>query len=218
MMEDLTTVQRVAVWVLPVIFAITGHEVAHGWVAKQYGDKTAFLQGRLTLNPLKHIDLFGTIILPAIMLLSFSGVVFGWAKPVPVDPRYFKKPRQAMMVVALAGPLSNFLMAFIWAMLMKIGVVYHQYEAISLPLIYTGAAGIHINLILALLNLLPIPPLDGSRVISGLLPSYWAWQFNRLERYGFIILMLLLFTNVISAVLAYPQYYLSQLFFSLAGL
>lgn len=217
-MDDLSTIQRIAVWILPVIFAITGHEVAHGWMAKKFGDNTAFLQGRITLNPLKHVDLFGTIILPGLMLLSFSGVVFGWAKPVPVEPMYFKKPRQAMIFVALAGPVANIIMAFFWAMLMKVGVIYHDIEFISAPLIYTGAAGIHINLILALLNLLPIPPLDGSRVLSGMLPSYWAWQFNRLERYGFIILMLLLFTNVINAILAYPQYYLSQVFFSMAGL
>jgi Zn-dependent protease len=116
-MEDLSLVQRIVVWLLPVVFAITVHEVAHGWVAKQFGDKTAFLQGRLTLNPFKHVDLFGTIILPCLMLISFTGFIFGWAKPVPVDPRNFKDPRKAMMVVALAGPVSNLLMAVFWALL-----------------------------------------------------------------------------------------------------
>ncbi|MGD0960298.1 MAG: site-2 protease family protein [Methylomonas sp.] len=217
-MDDLSLVQRVVVWLLPVVFAITVHEAAHGWVARQFGDNTAYLQGRLTLNPFKHVDLFGTIILPVIMLISFTGFIFGWAKPVPIDPRHFKKPRQAMMLVALAGPVSNFLMAFFWAMLARFGVMYHEYEFASLPMVYMGAAGIHINLILALLNMLPIPPLDGSRVLSGLLPSYWAWKYNSLERYGFIILLVLLVSNALGFILEYPLYHLTQVFFSLAGM
>lgn len=217
MMDELTLVQRIVVWILPVVFAITGHEVAHGWMAKQYGDKTAEQQGRLTLNPIKHIDLLGTIIIPGIMLITFTGFIFGWAKPVPVDARNFKKPKQAMMMVALAGPLSNLLMALIWVLIARIGVTI-PLEAISLPLIYSGVAGISINLILALINLLPIPPLDGSRVLSGLLPDYWAWQYNRLERFGFLILLVLLATNALGLILAYPMYYAQQLFFSLAGL
>jgi Zn-dependent protease len=218
MMDELTLVQRIAVWILPVILAITVHEVAHGWVAKKYGDKTAFLQGRLTLNPLKHIDPFGTVILPLLMLISFTGFIFGWAKPVPVDGRNFKNPKRAMMVVALAGPVSNLLMATGWALLARLGVTLHEFEFVSLPLIYTGVAGISINLVLALINLLPIPPLDGSRVLSGLLPDYWAWQFNRLERFGFIILLALMATKVLNVVLAYPLFYATQLFFGLAGL
>jgi len=217
-MDELTLVQRIAVWILPVILAITVHEVAHGWVAKKYGDKTAFLQGRLTLNPLKHIDPFGTVILPLLMLISFTGFIFGWAKPVPVDGRNFKNPKRAMMVVALAGPVSNLLMATGWALLARLGVTLHEFEFVSLPLIYTGVAGISINLVLALINLLPIPPLDGSRVLSGLLPDYWAWQFNRLERFGFIILLALMATKVLNVVLAYPLFYATQLFFGLAGL
>ncbi|MGZ4959214.1 MAG: site-2 protease family protein [Methylomonas sp.] len=218
MMDELTLVQRIVVWLLPVIFAITGHEVAHGWMAKQYGDKTAEQQGRLTLNPIKHIDLLGTIIIPGIMLMTFTGFIFGWAKPVPVEPRNFKKPKQAMMMVALAGPLSNLLMALAWVLIARIGVTFHEIESVSLPLIYSGVAGITINLILALINLLPIPPLDGSRVLSGLLPDYWAWQYNRLERFGFLILLVLLATNALGLILAYPMFYAQQLFFSLAGL
>lgn len=217
MMDELTLVQRIVVWLLPVVFAITGHEVAHGWMAKQYGDKTAEQQGRLTLNPIKHIDLLGTIIIPGIMLITFTGFIFGWAKPVPVDARNFKNPKRAMMMVALAGPLSNLLMALIWVLIARIGVTI-PIEFISLPLIYSGVAGISINLILALINLLPIPPLDGSRVVSGLLPDYWAWQYNRLERFGFVILLVLLATNALGLILAYPMYYAQQLFFSLAGL
>ena len=111
MMDELTLVQRIVVWILPVIFAITVHEVAHGWVAKKYGDNTASVLGRLTLNPIKHIDLFGTIILPGLLLITGTGFIFGWAKPVPVDPRNFKNPLQDMAIVALAGPVSNLLMA-----------------------------------------------------------------------------------------------------------
>ncbi len=218
MMDELTLVQRIAVWILPVIFAITVHEVAHGWMAKKFGDKTAFLQGRLTLNPLKHIDPFGTVILPVLMLISFSGFIFGWAKPVPVDGRNFKNPKRAMMIVALAGPVSNLLMATAWALLARLGVLLHEFEFVSLPFIYMGVAGISINLVLALINLLPIPPLDGSRVLSGLLPNYLAWQFNRLERFGFIILLVLLATKTLNVILAYPLFYATQLFFGLAGL
>ena len=219
MMDELTLLQRIVVWILPVVFAITVHEVAHGWVAKKYGDNTASMLGRLTLNPIKHIDWVGTIILPGILLITGTGFIFGWAKPVPVDPRHFKNPRRDMAIVALAGPVSNLLMAVGWALIARLGVTLGaQTEAVSLPLIYTGIAGISINLALALINLLPIPPLDGSRILSGILPSFWAWQFNRLERYGFIILLLLLYTNALGKILAYPMFVAQKLFFSLAGL
>ena len=219
MMDELTLIQRIVVWILPVIFAITVHEVAHGWVAKRYGDNTASSLGRLTLNPIKHIDLFGTIILPGLLLMTGTGFIFGWAKPVPVDPRNFKNPLRDMAIVALAGPVSNLLMAVAWALITRLGVTIGAgTEAISLPLIYTGVAGISINLVLALINLLPIPPLDGSRILTGILPSYWALQYNRLERYGFIILLLLLYTNLLGAILAYPMFVAQKVFFSIAGL
>ncbi len=218
-MDELTLLQRIVVWILPVVFAITVHEVAHGWMAKKYGDNTASMLGRLTLNPIKHVDLFGTLIIPGLLLLSGTGFIFGWAKPVPVDPRNFKNPRHDMAVVALAGPVSNVLMATGWALIARLGVTIGvQAEAISLPLIYTGIAGISINLVLAMLNLLPIPPLDGSRMLTGILPSYWAWQYNRLERYGFVILLILLYTNVLGKILAYPMFIVQQVFFSIAGL
>jgi len=219
MMDELTLLQRIVVWILPVIFAITVHEVAHGWVAKRYGDNTASVLGRLTLNPIKHVDLVGTLIIPGLLLLSGTGFIFGWAKPVPVDARNFKNPLRDMAVVALAGPVSNFLMALAWALIARLGVsIGAQAEAISLPLIYTGVAGISINLVLALINLLPIPPLDGSRVLSGILPNYWAWQYNRLERFGFIILLVLLYTNTLSSILAVPLFVAQKAFFSIAGL
>jgi Zn-dependent protease len=219
MMDELTLIQRIVVWILPVIFAITVHEVSHGWVAKKYGDNTASSLGRLTLNPIKHIDWFGTIILPGLLLMTGTGFIFGWAKPVPVDARNFKNPLHDMAIVALAGPVSNLLMAFAWALVTRLGVTIGAgAEVVSLPLIYTGVAGISINLVLALINLLPIPPLDGSRILTGMLPSYWAWQYNRLERFGFIILLLLLYTNLLAAILAYPMFVAQKVFFSIAGL
>ncbi len=218
-MNELSLVQRIVVWILPVIFAITVHEVAHGWVAKKYGDNTASNLGRLTLNPIKHIDLLGTIILPGLLLITGTGFVFGWAKPVPVDSRNFKNPRQNMAIVALAGPASNLLMAIFWALVARVGVMVGSgNETIAMPLIYSGVAGISINLILMLLNMLPIPPLDGSRILSGVLPNYWAWQFNKLERFGFFILLIMLYFNVLNVILAYPKYILEQWFFTLAGL
>jgi Zn-dependent protease len=219
MMNELSLLQRIIVWILPVVFAITVHEVAHGWIAKKYGDNTADSQGRLTLNPIKHIDLLGTIIIPGLLLITGTGFIFGWAKPVPVDPRNFKNPRADMAVVALAGPVSNILMAIFWALIARVGMTIGSDAAmVAEPLIYTGIAGISINLVLALVNLLPIPPLDGSRILSGLLPNYWAWQYNKLERFGFIILLLLLSTNILGTILAYPLFIAQQLFFSIAGL
>jgi Zn-dependent protease len=218
-MDDLNIVQKIAVWILPVVFAITAHEVAHGWVAKQYGDNTAFLQGRLTLNPMKHIDPLGTIILPGLLLLSGTGFIFGWAKPVPVDARNLKKPRQDMAIVALAGPLSNLLMATGWALLARLGMTIGASQAsISIPLVYTGVAGISINIVLALINLLPIPPLDGSRILSGILPDHLARRYNQLERYGFLILLALLYTKILNVILAYPMDWAQKLFMGLAGL
>jgi len=217
MMDELTLIQRIVVWILPVVFAITVHEVAHGWVAKKYGDNTASQQGRLTLNPMKHIDILGTIIIPGLLLLSFTGFIFGWAKPVPVDPRNFKNPKRDMAIVALAGPVSNLLMALAWALIARLGVMIET-EVISLPLIYTGIAGISINLVLALINLIPIPPLDGSRIVTGILPHRLAWQYNRLERFGFIILLVLLWSGGLSYVLGYPMFVIQKMFFSLAGI
>ena len=217
MMNELSLIQRIAVWVLPVVFAITVHEVAHGWVAKRCGDKTAWMLGRLTLNPIKHIDPIGTILVPGILLISFTGFIFGWAKPVPVISRNLKNPKRDMAYVAAAGPIANILMALGWALIARIGVLIET-EFVSLPLIYMGVAGISINLVLALINLLPIPPLDGSRILASLLPNRWAWRYNQFERYGFILLLLLLVTGSLGAVLGYPLYTIQKLFFSIAGL
>lgn len=216
-MDELSQIQKIVVWILPVVFAITVHEVAHGWMAKRHGDNTAWMQGRLTLNPFKHIDPIGTLLLPGILLLSQAGFVFGWAKPVPVEVRNLQHPKRDIAYVALAGPAANLLMALGWALIARLGVIINV-EFISLPLIYTGIAGISINLVLGLLNLIPIPPLDGSRILTALLPDYWAWQYNRFERYGFFVLLLLLITNILGMILGYPVYILQNLFFHIAGL
>lgn len=217
MMNELSLIQRIVVWILPVIFAITVHEVAHGWVARKYGDNTAYAQGRLTLNPIKHIDLVGTIIIPGLLLLTFTGFVFGWAKPVPVDPRNFKNPRRDMAMVALAGPVSNIIMALLWALIARIGGLI-AVEFITMPMIYMGIAGISINLVLALINLLPIPPLDGSRILTRFLPIRMAIQYDKLERWGFLIMLVLLYTKVLGLILAYPMFIIQKAFFSIAGL
>ncbi|QCU90140.1 site-2 protease family protein [Thiomicrorhabdus sediminis] len=217
-MNELSTIQLVAVWALPVIFAITLHEVAHGWAALKFGDKTALMLGRLTLNPLKHIDPIGTVIVP-LVLVVLGGFVFGWAKAVPVDTRNFRNPAANMAWVALAGPAANLLMAIGWALLTKLGtVMYETSPDMAQFVIYSGIAGVSINLILMVLNLIPIPPLDGSRVLSAFLPKPLAWQYNRLEPYGFFILLGLLFFGILTPLLLGPFNYLKALLFALVGL
>lgn len=197
----LDSVQKIIIWIIPVIFAITVHETAHGWVASKHGDQTARLLGRITLNPAKHIDPLGTIIIPVLLLL-FGGFVFGWAKPVPVDWRNLRNPKRDMAIVAAAGPVSNLLMACLWGLIAKITyMLTHDPQSL---LILMGAAGIIINLILAILNFIPIPPLDGSRVMSSLLPPRMAYQYNLLEPYGFFIIVALLITGILPKIMGPP--------------
>ncbi len=195
---DLTVIQKIAIYALPVIFAITVHEAAHGYAAKHFGDMTAFNAGRITLNPLKHIDMFGTIILPALTVM-LGGILFGWAKPVPVDFRRLRNPKKDMLWVAAAGPASNFVMAIFWALVMKFSV--NAPEAFVLPLTLMAKAGVTINIVLMVLNLLPLPPLDGGRIAVSLLPINLARPFAQIERYGFIILIILLFSGVLGRIL-----------------
>lgn len=217
-MNELTLIQKIAVWALPVIFAITVHEVAHGWAASKFGDQTARMLGRLTLNPLKHIDPLGTLVVPAVLLM-LGGFVFGWAKAVPVTPRNFKHPRRDMAWVAMAGPASNLMMALLWAMVAKIGMILQTTQPdIGLFLIYSGVAGISINLILLVLNLLPIPPLDGSHVVSALLPPALAWQYNRIAPFGFFIILGLLLLGLLGPLLAGPYGFFQQFIYDVIGL
>lgn len=217
-MEDLSLLQRIAVWALPVIFAITVHEVAHGWAARRLGDPTAMMLGRLTLNPIKHIDPIGTLLVPAVMFMV-SPFVFGWAKPVPVTWENLKHPKRDMALVAAAGPLANLIMALLWGLLIKITLMFGAQPGEPVQfLIYMGIAGISINIILMVLNLLPIPPLDGGRVLSGLLPGPWAWQLNRIESYGFVLLLLLLVTGVLGQILTPIVSALQRALYGMLGL
>lgn len=200
-MEVLNKIQLLAVLIIPVLFAITVHEAAHGWVAMRLGDRTAQMLGRVTLNPVRHIDPIGTILVPLTMFL-LSGFLFGWAKPVPISWRNLQHPRRDMALVAVAGPLANLFMALLWGLSIKVGLLLWQTSQwVAMPLIYMGAAGVLINVILMVLNLLPILPLDGGRVLNSLLPPRLGLVFSRMEPYGMIIIVVLLFTGLLSKVM-----------------
>jgi Zn-dependent protease len=195
-------VQTVAIYALPVLFAITLHEAAHGYVARYFGDMTAHAQGRISLNPIRHIDPVGTIVVPAVILIGSlfagtQGLLFGWAKPVPVNYSALRKPRQHMAWVAAAGPGANLVMALAWALLLKISLLVPGNDFFHAM----ARAGIIVNLVFMFLNLLPILPLDGGRIVASLLPSRAAWQYSKLEPWGIPLLLLLLVTNVLSFVL-----------------
>lgn len=201
-------IQTIAIWAVPVLFAITVHEAAHGYVARMLGDTTASMLGRLTLNPLKHIDPVGTIAVP-IGLLVLSSLtpappfVFGWAKPVPVNTRNLRRPQRDMAIVAAAGPLANLVMAVGWGLLIQLGLLLDN--TLSMAMVYMGMAGIAINVLLMVLNLLPVPPLDGGRVVAGLLPRPIAHQYERIEPYGLVIVLILLITGLLGALIG-PVY------------
>ena len=229
-------VQTVAIYALPVLFAITLHEAAHGYVARHFGDMTAHAQGRISLNPVRHIDLIGTLVVPLVILLLTAGkFLFGWAKPVPVNYSALRRPRQHMAWVAAAGPAANLAMAVFWALLLRGSIAMSDRAEVWTELaqihgtralvddviglskvasvgvgeyaIAVAAAGILVNLLLMLLNLLPIPPLDGGRVVTSLLPGRAAWRFAKLEPWGVPLLLLLIFvpvygSNVLSLILS----------------
>ncbi|MBY0341753.1 MAG: site-2 protease family protein [Rhodocyclaceae bacterium] len=194
-------IQALAIYALPVIFAITLHEAAHGYVARHFGDPTAWQLGRVSLNPVRHIDPVGTILVPGLILLfSGGGFLFGWAKPVPVDFGRLHHPKRDMIWVAAAGPAANLAMLLGWALLYKYGASNPE-SIYGAAMQAMGQAGILINASLMLLNLLPLPPLDGGRIMVGLLPHHLAWRFAQIERFGFIILLVLLFTGLLNAIL-----------------
>lgn len=187
-------IQTICVYAIPLIFAITLHESAHGWAAGRLGDPTATMLGRVTINPIPHIDPIGTIAVPGALLLMSAltgggGLLFGWAKPVPINPRYFRNPLKAMTMTAAAGPLSNLLQMIFWALLLKALAAVGFYDKF---VISVCAAGISVNLMLMAFNLIPIPPLDGGRIVRGLLPRQAGMAFDKIEPYGFMILLVLM--------------------------
>ena len=201
---ELTVIQKIAVFALPILFAITVHEAAHGYVARYFGDSTAERLGRITLNPLKHIDPIGTLLLPALTVM-LGGILFGWAKPVPVNFANLRNPKKDMLWVAAAGPASNLIMAIFWAILLNMvnepagnnGLFNANYFLTEM-----SWAGISINLVLMVLNLLPLPPLDGGRIAVSLLPNNLANQLSSVEKYGFFILIALMFTGILGKIIS----------------
>jgi Zn-dependent protease len=203
---EFNLIQTIAIYALPVIFAITLHEASHGYVARHFGDQTAYRLGRISLNPIRHIDLVGTIIIPLVILITSkmfgsSGILFGWAKPVPVNFAALRNPKRDMLWVAAAGPVANLVMAMGWAVVMKLAMLMPP-NVFNLPLSLMAEAGITVNIVLMVLNLLPILPLDGGRIAVSLLPNRLALGYARLEPFGFPILLILLFTNVLGAILS----------------
>ena len=205
-------IRAVSIFAIPVLFAITLHEAAHGYVARYFGDTTAAALGRISLNPARHIDPVGTLLVP-ILLLTLSGgsLLFGWAKPVPVNFSALRHPKQDMLWVAAAGPAANLVQALFWGLMLRLGLwaggdadplgVGDRLHALAVPLVLMGAAGIIVNLGLMVLNLMPLPPLDGGRIVVSLLPDRQAWQFARLERWGFLILVILLVTGLLGSLI-----------------
>lgn len=199
-MDIAALVQSITIAALPVVLAITLHEAAHGYVARHFGDPTAWQAGRISLNPLRHIDPFGTVLLPLILFVVQSPFLFGWAKPVPVNFGRLRHPKSDMLWVAAAGPAANLLMALVWAGLYKLSLLIPA-NAYSLPAEKMCGIGISINLALMVLNLLPLPPLDGGRIAVSLLPQPLAVKFAQLERWGLLILLVLLYFHVLDYIM-----------------
>jgi len=193
-------IQAITVYALPVLFGITLHEAAHGYVARLFGDPTAYQQGRISINPMRHIDPVGTIAVPLVLLLSTkllggAGLLFGWAKPVPVHFGKLRRPKRDMLWVALAGPAANLVMAVLWAIGLRL-LDASWSDSVSFWA-QMAIAGVQVNLVLMALNLMPLPPLDGGRIVFSLLPDRAAWHYARIEPYGLLILIILMLTDVL---------------------
>ncbi len=207
----MSDIQTILIYAIPVLFAITVHETAHGWVASILGDHSAKMMGRLTLNPIKHIDPVGTILVPTLLYFT-SGFIFGWAKPVPVNFNALRSPKKDMLWVAIAGPASNFAMTILW-----LGLILIAINLESQFLEDMAQVGIYINLLLAVLNLLPLPPLDGGRIVSSLLPGRLSYQYDQLEPYGLYILLGLLFLGIFQNVILPIVKIVQQFLFAIIG-
>lgn len=220
-MENLSTIQQICIWALPILFAITLHEAAHGYVAHKLGDDTAYRLGRVTANPLKHIDPLGTIVIPLLLMLT-TKFIFGWAKPVPVDPLRLRNPKRDVALVAIAGPIANLLMAIAWMALLKYSyglLSSHPTNPVTISyFFYMAQAGVMINLVLMALNILPIPPLDGSRIVTSLLPAPWDKKFNQITPYGFLLVLLLAVSGLLAKVLVPMVIAANKLLFTLFNL
>lgn len=203
-MNNLSTIQTIAIYILPLIFAITIHEAAHAYTANKFGDNTAKLSGRLSLNPINHIHPLGTIVFPLISIVMGSmiggGLIFGWAKPVPINFGKLNQPKKDLFWVASAGPLSNLVMALMWALAMK-GATYLPSSYFATPLIMMGQAGVGINISLMILNLLPVLPLDGGRMVLSLLPQPQAIKYAQTERYGMWVILVLLMIGALNFII-----------------
>lgn len=212
--------QRLPIYIVPLLFAITVHEVAHGWVAKHRGDPTALFAGRLTLNPAKHIDPIGTLLIPLVMLLMSGGrMAIGWAKPVPVAFQNLRNPRSDMILVAAAGPGVNLLMALGWSLLISLQLTFFGINGpVSEYLLQMFVFGIRINILLAVFNMLPIPPLDGGRVLAGLLPPGPSRVLDAIEPYGFMVVIGLWFLGVLPVVIEPFFLFFNDFFWAIAGL
>jgi len=212
-------VHGISIWALPVMLAVVLHEVAHGWVADKLGDDTARWMGRLTLNPLKHIDPVGTILVPVMLLVVGSPFLFGYAKPVPINFRKLRRPKRDMVWVALAGPVTNVILALVstalLAMMVRLPV---SLSWLADPVGQMCQASILINLVLCIFNLIPLPPLDGGRVAVGLLPGMFSYHLSRLEPFGFLIIVGLLFTGVLQHLIGPPVIGTAQWLLNLAGI
>jgi len=200
-MSSIPLLYKIVIFAVPIVFAITVHEVAHGWVASRLGDQTARMMGRLTLNPFTHMDPIGTVLLPLVMIIT-TGIAFGWAKPVPVDWRNLRNPKRDMALVAIAGPAANLLMLVLWVAILALTENVPGEAGFGAVLLSEMAAvGIIINIILIVLNLLPLPPLDGSRVVAAFLSPAMAVRYHSLEKWGLLILVVLLFTGILGRIL-----------------